>query len=116
MKDESKKVEGFTVYLLKHEGRSCDGVAGFSSKVDQVTLLPSSDYPNVPQMYEPRADTPAVAIVRRHVCGRDYLTAYPVVDGEIDTNRMASGVYLWSCDARFRAICDYPVPLHDRKE
>ena len=109
-------MEGFTVYLLKHKGVSCDGYSRFSSRVDEVTLLPSSDFPDVPQMYEPTEKAPAVAIVRRSIRGEEYLTAYPVVDGKIDEHRMASGVYLWCCDSRFRDISPYPIPLHDRKE
>ena len=112
-------MNGLRVDILKHDGRSCDAGRGISSKVNNATLISSPDFP-MPDTapFEPSDDAPAVVIVRRNVCGREYLTAYPSdEDGNPDSDgRMASGCYIWTCDGRFREISPYPVPLHDRKE
>jgi hypothetical protein len=107
--------KGFTADIFKHEGRSCDGVAEFSSKCDQVTILASLDFPDIPAMCEPTNDAPAVMIVRRQLYGKEYLTAYPVdVTGMLCRNRMFGGCFIKCCDSRFPAL--YPIPLHDRLE
>jgi hypothetical protein len=111
-----KKVEGLRVDIYKSGGRAFDGKGNFSSRLEEVTVVPSPDFPDVAGVFEPTEKAPAVAVVNRFVCGRHYLTAYPVVNGEIDTNCMAGGCFIYSCDGRFRDISDYPVPLHDRKE
>ena len=112
----NKKIEGLRVDILKHKGTSCDGRSNFSSRLDEVTVVPSPDFPDVDGPFEPDESAPAVAVVVRNIGGREYLTAYPVVDGRIDTGRMAGGCFIYSCDSRFRDISPYPIPLHDRKE
>jgi len=107
---------GILVNILKAYYGSCDGIANFSSKYDKCILVASSDFPDIPEIHEVTEDCPAVAIVARKLFANEplYLTAYPVIDGKIDRNRMSGGCYIESCDGRFPAI--YPVPLHDRKE
>ena len=112
-------MNGLRVGILKHEGHSCDAGRGISSKADNATLLPSEDFPLMDAgVFEPDDDAPAVVIVKRNVCGTEYLTAYPAdKDGNPDSDgRMASGSYIWTCDSRFGQFAKYPVPLHDRKE
>ena len=112
----SKMDKGLTVYILKSSIGACDGKANFSSKYDKVTLVPSPDFPDVPEIFDVTPDRPAVAIVKRKLFGgqEPYLTAYPVVDGKIDKGRASGGCYIETSDSRFPAI--YPVPLHDRLE
>lgn len=108
---------GLMVSIYKSEGMSFDGKAGFSSKTDKVVILPSKDFPDVPGIFEPTADMPAVVVVKRNVCGKEYLTAYPSDnEGKVDGSvwRMFGGCYISCCDSRFPA--DYPIPLHDRIE
>ena len=107
---------GILVHLLKADYGACDGIANFSSRVSKCILVASPDFPDVPEIHEVTKDCPAVAMVKRHLFHHEapYLTAYPVLDGKIDTNRMAGGCYIKTSDSRFPAI--YPVPLHDRIE
>ena len=110
-------MKGLRVEILKHEGRSCDAGRGISSKVDTATLIPSPDFPYVPEIFEADEDAPAVVMVKRSVPGcAEYPTAYPADDdGKPDSSgRMMSGCYISACDSRFPAM--FPVPLHDRKE
>ena len=111
-----KKVEGLRIDIYKSGGRAFDGKGNFSSRLEEVTVVPSTDFPDVPGVFEPDDKAPAVAVVNRFVCGREYLTAYPVVDGKIDKDCMAGGCFIYSSDGRFHDISDYPIPLHDRKE
>lgn len=117
---QMKTKKGLLVFILKSGGKSYDGKANFSSRVDKAVLLPSSDFPDVPEIFEPSNDAPAVVMVKRKIFGGKpaYLTAYPAdVDGNPDNVkvcRMAGGCYIEACDSRFPA--EYPVPLHDRTE
>lgn len=109
--------QGLIVEIFKAAGYgSCDGKANFSSRVDKVTLLSSADFPDVPEIFPVTDDAPAVVMVKRQVCGGEYLTAYPAdEDGNPDDDgRMFGGCYIKTCDSRFPF--DYPVPLHDRTE
>jgi len=114
---EKKVLKGLRVYIYKSEGKSYSN-NGLSEHCDRATLVPSPDFPDVPQIFEVSDDAPAVAIVKRKLFGGQpaYLTAYPVdEDGNIDKGgRMAGGTFISACDSRFPA--DYPVPLHDRRE
>jgi len=107
-------MKGLTAWIYKSDGKDCSN-GGLSSKAEKVTLIPSHDFPCIPELFEASEEAPAVAIVERN-CGGPYLTAYPVnADGDIDSaGRMAGGCFISACDSRFPA--NYPVPLHDRKE
>ena len=107
---------GLLVWILKSSIGPCDGVANFSSRFDKCVLVASPDFPDIPEITDVTEDYPAIAIVKRRLFhGQpEYLTAYPVLDGKIDKDRMAGGCYVETCDSRFPAI--YPVPLHDRIE
>jgi hypothetical protein len=111
---------GMSVQIFKNLGRSYDGLGKFSSKSDFCIVLPSPDFPNVPAIFKPHLagmPIPCVAIVKRMVCGKPYLTAYPVLEGGvIDTSRMFGGTYIASSDSRITEISEYPIPLHDRVE
>ena len=110
--------KGLTVSIFKYKGFKGCANGGLSDHYDNVTLLASPDFPNVPEIFEPDEDAPAVVMVKRYPFNirEVYLTAYPAdEDGNPDSDmRMAGGAYIYGCDSRFPA--DYPVPLHDRKE
>ena len=108
--------KGLRVSIYKHSGFKGCANGGLSDFYDNATLLASDDFPNVPEIFEPNDEAPAVVMVKRGIMGRDYLTAYPAdVDGNADSSmRMAGGAYISACDSRFPAT--YPVPLHDRRE
>lgn len=46
--------------------------------------------------------------------GAEYVTAEPTI--ETRGHRMFGGNFLYSSDSRFRQICGYPIPIHDREE
>ena len=110
-------MKGLTAYIYKSDHGDCSN-GGLSSKATRVTVIPSPDFPDIPQIFEADEKSPAVAIVKRNLFGGKpaYLTAYPVdEDGNIDSScRMAGGCFISACDSRFPA--EYPVPLHDRRE
>jgi len=110
-------MKGLTAYIYKTSGRECSN-GGLSSRADNVTVVASPDFPDIPEIFNADEKSPAVAIVKRQLFGgkEPYLTAYPVdEDGNIDkSGRMAGGCYIMTSDSRFPA--EYPVPLHDRKE
>jgi len=107
-------MKGLRVNIYKpHYGDRSNG--GISSKAGKATLVPSADFPGVPEIFEAGEDAPAIALVKRNI-GGEYLTAYPIgEDGTVDNaGRMFGGCYVSTSDSRFPA--KYPVPLHDRKE
>ncbi len=110
--------KGLRVSIFKYKGFKGCANGGLSDFHDNATLLPSDDFPNVPEIFEPDDEAPAVVMVKRQLSHRKdaYLTAYPAdVDGNADSSmRMAGGAYISACDSRFPAT--YPVPLHDRRE
>jgi len=82
---------------------------GLSSKAESVTLV-EADGP-----FEADEKHPAVKLVTRHLSGRDYTHAEPVVEVPSDKcGYMFGGTYISTSDSRFPA--DYPIPLHDRTE
>ena len=77
---------------------------------DQVLLL-------IGGPFEPCKNQPAVKLVKRHLFGRDYYHAEPVEPPPVgEVGYMAGGTLIYSCDSRFRNICDYPIVLHDHTE
>jgi hypothetical protein len=105
-------MKGLTVDILKPQhGDSSNG--GLSSKCGRAVMVGKG----IPEIFEATDDCPAVEIVERIVCGKPYLTAYPVKAApQHQTLYMFGGCFIWSCDGRFRDIAEYPVPLHDRSE
>jgi hypothetical protein len=111
-------MKGLTVSIYKDNGKSYDGKGNFSSRLDRVVVLPSEDFPNIPEIFEGDADgTNYVKIIKRAPTGKEIFTAYPCdAEGNIDkkTWYMFGGCYLMTSDSRFPF--QYPVPLHDRTE
>jgi len=106
-------MKGFTAYILKDKKGDCSNF-GISSKCDKVTIIDE----NVPAMYEPTKEAPAVKIVRRTIYGEQYIHAEPIEQtSPKHRGWMAGGCFIYSCDSRFRqGVNAYPVSLHDRQE
>ena len=97
-----------SVYVDKHLG-DCSN-RGISSVVETVTLVG----PGIPEIFEPRDDSPAVKLVRRDI-GGEYLHVEPEIEHpENETPYMFGGAFIYTCDSRFPS--KYPIPLHDRSE
>jgi len=112
---DGKVLKGLRVSIYKNPLFKGCANGGLSEYADEATLVPSPDFPDVPEIFEVSEDSPAVAMVKRDI-GGEYLTAYPVdEDGNIcKSGRMMGGTYISTSDSRFPAR--YPVPLHDRTE
>lgn len=67
------------------------------------------------QVFEVTERTPELRLVRRKlVPGRpEYLHARPFDE---QRHTMMGGTFIYSSDARFRTLSDYPIPVHDRVE
>lgn len=106
--------KGLMVDIYKHNNRSCDGIANFSSRYTECILLPSPDFPSVPMIFEEDEDLPAVILKKDVVMGKEIIRAFPVdADGKI-MSTMFSGSFIWVSDSRFPI--KYPVMLMDRIE
>jgi len=69
--------------------------------------------------FEPAPDAPGLRLVKRCICGQEYVHAEPLEPcprGML--GYMASGLYVTTCDSRLQAATGhpYPVPLHNRTE
>lgn len=87
---------------------------GISSRVTSVVLLPSEDVPDIPGIFEPRDNCPAVVIRKRVIGAKTYYHAVPVEALDSDIWYMMGGCFISTPDSRFPF--DYPIPLHDRVE
>jgi hypothetical protein len=58
-------------------------------------------------------DLPVLVVRKRVVCGEEYVDAVPY--GE-KRHVMAGGNFVYTSDGRFRAVCQYPISVHDRVE
>jgi len=93
---------------IYRNGRDCSN-GGISSRVRQVTLVDIGV-----DVFEPKADRPAVKLVKRNLGGRVYLHAEPVEQPKGLVGPIAGGTFIYSCDSRFPS--PYPIALHDRWE
>lgn len=86
---------------------------GVTSKHGRVILVPEGA--EVPGQ---NCGYPVLVVVRRNICGRDYLYAQPLsapIGGNVGW--MNGGNFVYSGDGRFREwVGDYPIPVHDRQE
>jgi len=66
--------------------------------------------------FEQSDDRPTVKVVRRIICGEEYVHVEPLAKPK-GVGWMAGGTVVSSCDSRFgREVNNYPVSLHDRCE
>jgi len=97
------------IYESKEIGNCSNG--GISSKYkDVLVIIEGQDI----GPFEESEDRPTVKIVKRIICGEEYIHAEPT---SIKGGCMAGGCFIYSCDSRFmEAISSYPISLHDRQE
>ena len=104
--------KGLNVNIYKpHYGDSSNG--GISSQFDQAVVID----PSMPEIFEADKDSPALKLVRRNIGGSVYIHAEPV--DPCPSNQvgyMFGGCFVYTSDSRFRNVCQYPIPLHDRSE
>ena len=62
--------------------------------------------------FHPTEEIPELRLVRRTVCGHEYLHAEPVRPAGV--HWMFGGNFVFTSDGRFPN--DYPIPVHDRRE
>ena len=94
-----------TVFRPPHSAPAPDGV---TAGCDRVTLVG----PGVPAEAAPSDDAPAVHLTLRDGCW----IAVPESLLPDAQGPMFGGAYVWCSDARFRALSDTPIPVHDRLE
>jgi hypothetical protein len=120
-RDNDMTLKGLTVDVLRRVRRMKDGSLhiedssnkGISSRVDEFVLVD----PAIAEVFEARADRPALKIVRRMIAGKLYVHAEPMTP--CPANLMGytfGGNFVTSCDSRISEICQYPIPVHDRME
>lgn len=92
---------------------------GISSQRTRAILIGEG----IPEVFGPGIDRePVFVLVRREIpraigTTEPYFHVEPLVEpGECHPWFMAGGNFVYSCDSRFRDICGYPIPIHDRVE
>ena len=65
----------------------------------------------IPGIFEPDENYPAVRLVRRVLFGKDYIHAEPMQPGSY----AFGGSFIYTSDSRLREVNEYPIPLHDRQ-
>ncbi len=96
------------------DGHDCT-INGITAQKKQFVLIGE----DIPEICEPSADNWPLYLVKRHICGRDYWTAFPTAEDAIQGKKGGSqccfgGNFVYSSDSRFPN--DYPIPVHDRIE
>ena len=67
----------------------------------------------IPEIFSDRGDVPVLRVELRH--NGTYFAAVPA-DIPEGTWTMFGGNFIYTSDSRLRAICPYPIPVHDRIE
>ena len=90
---------------------------GISRRFDTVILV-GEGVPEIVETDEDNKRAPAVQLYRRWVgTPEEYLHAQPIGWGRGQgLGPMFGGAFIYSSDSRFRELCKYPIPLHDRYE
>lgn len=103
--------KGMLVFVYRH-GSDCTA-GGITSKLDQMVLVG----PGIEGPFEVKDDEPYLELQRKNVNG-EYLYAVPrnVGDKRSLVGPMFGGNFVYSSDSRFRKVCAYPLPVHDRWE
>ena len=109
-------MKGLNVNVYLFPLGECTG-DGVTAKGGSFTLVDESI--NAP--FEVDEGDIYLVLVRRHLFGKDYIHAEPRINGQSvreqgETGPMMGGNFIYSSDSRFRAINEYPIPVHDRFE
>jgi hypothetical protein len=105
-------MKGMLVYVYRN-GADCTA-GGITSKVDMIIIVGEG----IEGPFEVDPGEAFLELRKKNVGGDEYLYAVPV-DGR-DTAGMVGpmfgGNFVYSSDSRFRRVCPYPIPVHDRWE
>jgi hypothetical protein len=94
------------IYESKRIGNcSNNGISKFHK---EVTLVPSEDFPDIPEIFSVSDTAPAVKLRIKN----GYISAVPVNDA--GKWFMMGGCFIYRSDSRFPV--KHPVALHDRTE
>ena len=103
-------MKGQLVNVLRSTLGDCTG-GGVSSRRDRFILVGEG----LEGVFESSEEVPALRIVVRwRGTAREYVHCEPLDAHE--GHRMFGGNYVTSSDGRVRAVCQYPIPVHDRVE
>lgn len=100
----NNRQKGLTLSIYRSE-YNC-AINAMNSK-KEVTLIDK----DIPELFAPTEDAPAVKIVRRRLFGKDYIHAEPITPGSY----AFGGSFIFCSDSRVRELAEYPIPLHDRQ-
>lgn len=100
--------KGLLVNVLKMTGVGDSTLGGVSSQYTTLLLVGEG----VAEVFEESDRHPVVELKKKTSDGRDYLYCEPV--GGAKTSYAAGGNFVHCSDSRFRDICPYPIPVHDR--
>lgn len=99
------KTIGLPCAVYRHG--SDTSLGGISSKHDSIVLLGIEGYLTLEQCQQ--RGEPVLVLDRSNP---KYLKAVPL--DHKDTHYSFGGNFLHTCDSRFSAVCNYPIPIHDR--
>jgi hypothetical protein len=87
---------------------------GISENYSKVVLVDK----NIPKIFEADETMPAVVLVKRIICGEEYVHAEPLELNKAKKWCMAGGSFIHTSDGRYRDAVghSYPISLHDRIE
>ena len=87
---------------------------GVSSRVDMLLLAGEG----IEGPFEVDDNEHHLELRKKNVGGEDYLYAVPVgyVEAVGTAGPMFGGNFVYTSDSRFRRVCKYPIPIHDRYE
>ena len=110
---EQKALRGLMVSVLEDKLTGNCSNNGISNHCDAVILVGEG----VPEIFAVSEEHPAVKLIKRKICGKEYIHAEPVEGKRSNHNGwMMGGCFVYSCDSRFKNINACPIPLHDRQE
>lgn len=103
---------GLVVFVYRDaRGSDCTN-GGVTSKFDHMVLID----PKIRAPFTVSNTCPGLKLVRRNFGGSEYIHAEPLEQPKGRVGPMFGGNYISSSDSRFREICQYPIPVHDRFE
>lgn len=119
-------LKGLVLDVYKDTKRSCDCTnGGISSRYDTIIFVD----PNKPDLGWVDVDTEnpqenVVLLSKRRVGDNEYMSLQPIDSCHIkcpfyhgETHwYMAGGNFAYACDSRYTDYCNYPLPIHDRRE
>lgn len=107
-------MNGLIISVYKDaNGYDCTN-GGISSFHANLTLIGTG----IEGPFAPTEERPAVTMVTRTIGERKYTNLVPCDENAqpLPGWYMAGGNYGYTSDSRFRILCPYPLPIHDRKE